>query len=76
VIRTSFRLPTDVIERLDALAPSFSSRAAKATRADVLRILITDALKIVEAAARENPGAVFTGIKATATTQPKPKRSR
>ena len=77
MIRTSFRLPTKMIERLDALIPTFSSRAAKATRADVLRILIQDALPLAEAEAKEQPprpGGASRLVKHT--PRPRVKRSR
>jgi predicted DNA-binding protein len=53
VIRTSFRLSTDLLRRLDAIADLLSKRqVGKVTRADVLRLLLEKGLTLKERSLR------------------------
>ena len=76
MIRASFRLPPDLIERIDALKPNYSTRAHEATRAEVLRVLLDEALDYTEAQVREKPGAFLGGPKRAAAMRRPVKRSR
>lgn len=58
MIRTSFRLPLPLIQRLDAIAADLRKRQiGKVSRADVLRMLIETGLEHVERQPKRTPGA-------------------
>lgn len=51
----SVRLDTETMARVDALAPLFSTEWHSATRSDILRGLILDALERFEHGAKPSP---------------------
>ncbi len=53
--QVSVRLDGETLARVDALAPAFSKEWRRATRSDVLRILILDALPRFEQAGGPAP---------------------
>jgi hypothetical protein len=52
----SVRLDAETMARVDALAPAFSTEWHPATRSDILRGLILDALERFERGATPSPG--------------------
>jgi hypothetical protein len=62
----SVRLDPEILARVDALAPAFSTEWHAATRSDIVRALILDALPRFEKAGSAQP----------AGTEAKPRRAR
>ena len=73
----SVRLDTAMMARVDALGPQFSTKWRTASRSDILRGLILDALERFEKPAREGASSAQTASPtASSTLTPRRRASR